>query len=166
MKKLTLLFAAVMMFASFGAVKAQKIASLDVAAVLNMMPEMKKADEQLTAFSKAKQAEIEKQAQSFQTLVQKYQAEAPKQTAEVNKTREAEITKLQQNLQQLNLTAQKDLATRRDAAFAPIEKKFYDAVAKVAKANGWDFVFDTNNPALVYKGGADATAAVRKELGL
>jgi len=41
-----------------------------------------------------------------------------------------------------------------------------DAVSKVAKANGWDFVFDTNTVGLIYRGGADATAAVKKELGL
>ena len=62
--------------------------------------------------------------------------------------------------------AQQDLAKRQNEAYAPIEKKVNDAVAKVAKANGWDFVFDTNTVGLVYKGGADATAAVKKELGL
>ena len=45
MKKLSVLFAAVMMFMSFGVAKAQKIATVDVAAILNMMPEKIKADE-------------------------------------------------------------------------------------------------------------------------
>lgn len=49
MKKLSVLFAAVMMVMSVGVAKAQKIASLDVAAVLNLMPEKKKADDQLLA---------------------------------------------------------------------------------------------------------------------
>ena len=62
--------------------------------------------------------------------------------------------------------AQQDLAKRQNEAYAPIEKKVNDAVAKVAKANGWDLIFDTNTVGLVYKGGADATAAVKKELGL
>lgn len=59
MKRLSVLFAVVMMFMSFGAVKAQKVASLDVTTVLTMMPEYKKADEQLQALSKTKQAELE-----------------------------------------------------------------------------------------------------------
>ena len=50
-----------MMFMSFGVAKAQKIATVDVAAILNMMPEKIKADEQLKAFSTAKQAELENQ---------------------------------------------------------------------------------------------------------
>ena len=68
------------------------------------------------------------------------------------------------NLQQLQQTAQADLAQRRDSAVKPIIEKLNNAVAKVAKANGWDFVVDST--ALIYKAGPDATPAVKKELGL
>lgn len=166
MKKLSVLFAAVVMMMSVGIAKAQKVASLDVASVLNLMPEKKKADEQLTALSNAKRAEIEKQMQSAQALLKKYTDEAPKQTQAVNEQRNAELQKLQQNIDQMSQAAQKDLAEKTDAAYAPIEKKFNEAVEKAAKANGWDFIIDSNNPALIYKAGPDATSAVRKELGI
>ncbi|MDO5614619.1 MAG: OmpH family outer membrane protein [Cruoricaptor ignavus] len=166
MKKLSVLFAAVMMFLSVGVAKAQEVASLDVSAVLSLMPEKKKADEQLEAFSRTKGAEIEKQMQSAQDLLKKYSEEAPKQTQQVNEQRDAELQKLRQNIEQMQAAAQKDFTERQNAAYAPIEKKFYDAVEKVSKANGWKFVFDSNNPALIYRGGADATPAVKKELGL
>ncbi len=42
MKKLSVLFAAVMMVVSVGMAKAQKMATLDVLGVLNAMPEKKK----------------------------------------------------------------------------------------------------------------------------
>ena len=76
------------------------------------------------------------------------------------------LQKMQENVQQMYTAAQKDLADKQDAAFAPIEKRFNDAVSRAAKANGWSFIFDSNNPAFIYKGGDDATTAVRKELGL
>jgi len=41
-----------------------------------------------------------------------------------------------------------------------------DAVNKVAKANGYEYIMDVNSVGLVYKGGPDATAAVKKELNL
>lgn len=166
MKRLGVLFAAALMLVSFGQVKAQKIASLDVAALLSLMPEKKKADEQLEAFSKTKQAEIEKQAKSAQELLKKYQEEAPKQTQAVNEQRNQELQKLQQNIEQMSQTAQKDLSDRMQKAYEPIEKKFYDAVEKVAKANGWDYIFDAASTTFIYKNGPDATAAVKKELGL
>ncbi|WP_449400352.1 hypothetical protein [Chryseobacterium wanjuense] len=60
MKKLSVLFAAVMMVVSVGMAKAQKIATLDVIGVLNAMPEKKKADADLKAFLDTKQAEIKR----------------------------------------------------------------------------------------------------------
>ena len=166
MKKLSVLFAAVLMFLAVGVAKAQKIATMDVAAVLNAMPEKKKADQQLEAYTTAKQAEIKKQADAAQALYEKYAKEAPQQTAETNKAREAEMQKLGEDIQKKRDAAMKEFNTKQDAAYTPIEKKFNDAVTKVAKANGWDFIMDANSSAFVYKGGPDATALVKKELGL
>ena len=116
MKKLSVLFAAVMMFMSFGVAKAQKIATVDVAAILNMMPEKIKADEQLKAFSTAKQAELEKLATPFQAEVQDFQQKASSMTPQQREAKAAELEKKQQNLQQISQTAQKDLLDRQDAA--------------------------------------------------
>ena len=80
--------------------------------------------------------------------------------------KEQDLQKKQQNLQQLFQLAQQDLSKRQGDAYAPIEKKINDAVEKVAKANGWDFIFDSNTVGLIYRGGTDATTAVRKELSL
>ena len=110
MKKSSLLFAFAMVFMSFGSMKAQKIATLDVAGILNLMPEKKKADDQLEAFSKTKQAEIEKQMTAAEAKLKKYQEEAPKQTQKVNEERNQELQKLQQNIQQMTHLAQQDLA--------------------------------------------------------
>ncbi len=166
MKKLSVLFAAVMMVVSVGMAKAQKIATLDVIGVLNVMPEKKKADTDLKAFLDTKQAEIKKKADAAQAKFQQYQSEAPKKTAEENTAREAEMKKLSDEIQQMNDKAQKDFVAKQDAAYEPIEKKLNDAVSKVAKANGYDYIMDANSSAFVFKGGPDATAAVKKELGV
>jgi len=158
MKKLSVLFAAVMMLVTAGAVNAQKVASMDYEAVLAAMPETKKMTTDLDTFSKTKGDELQKQAEAFQKEVQQYQADAAKLTEAQRTTKEGELQKKQQNLQQLQQTAQNDLAQRRDAAVKPIIDKLNNAVAKVAKAN--------DSTALIYKGGPDATPLVKKELGL
>lgn len=164
MKKLSVLFAAVMMFVTVGTVSAQKVASMDYEAVLSAMPETKKMTTDLDTFSKTKGDELNKQAEAFQKEVQQYQAEGAKLTEAQRNAKEAELQKKQQNLQQLQQTAQKDLATKRDTAVKPIIEKLNNAVEKVAKANGFDFIIDST--ALIYKAGPDATALVKKELGL
>lgn len=164
MKKLSVLFAAVMMLVTAGAVNAQKVASMDYEAVLAAMPETKKMTTDLDTFSKTKGDELQKQAESFQKEVQQYQAEGAKMTEAQRNAKQSELEKKQQNLQQLQQTAQQDLASRRDAAVKPIIDKLNNAVAKVAKANSFDFIIDST--ALIYKGGPDATPLVKKELGL
>ena len=164
MKKLSVLFAAVMMLVTAGAVNAQKVASMDYEAVLAAMPETKKMTTDLDTFSKTKGDELQKQAEAFQKEVQAYQAEGAKMTEAQRTAKESELQKKQQNLQQLQQTAQQDLASRRDTAVKPIIEKLNNAVNKVAKANGFDFIIDAT--ALIYKGGPDATPLVKKELGL
>ncbi len=164
MKKLSVLFAAVMMLASVGNAKAQKVASMDYEVVLAAMPETKKMTSDLDTFSKSKGEELNKQAEAFQKEVQQYQADAAKLTEAQRTAKETELQKKQQSLQGLQGTAQNDLAQRRDAAVKPIIEKLNNAVNKVAKAAGYEFIIDSS--ALIYKAGPDATPAVKKELGL
>ena len=164
MKKLSVLFAAVMLMATVGVAKAQKVAMMDYEAVLAVMPETKKMTTELEAFSKTKGDELNKQAEAFQKEVQAYQADGAKLTEAQRQTKQADLEKKQQNLQQIQQTAQNDLAQKRDTAVKPIIDKLNKAVEKVAKANGYDFIIDAG--ALIYKGGPDATPAVKKELGL
>jgi outer membrane protein len=166
MKKLSVLFAAVMMFVSVGVAKAQKIATLDVVSILNAMPEKKKADTELKTFVDGKQAEIKKKADAAQAKYNLYTQEAPKKTEAENKARGEEMQKLQEEIAQMQEKMQKDAVARQDLLFEPIEKKLMDVVTKVAKANGYDYIMDANSTGLVYKGGPDATPAVKKELGL
>lgn len=166
MKKLSVLLGAAMMFVSVGMVNAQKIATIDVAGVLNSMPEKSKADADLKSFLDTKQAEIKKKGDAGQAKVKQYTEEAPKKTAEENKARENELMKMQEEIAQMQEKAQKDFQTKQDAAYAPIEKKLNDAISKVAKANSIDFIMDGNASGMIYKAGPDVTADVKKELGI
>ncbi|WP_223608976.1 OmpH family outer membrane protein [Chryseobacterium sp. OSA05B] len=166
MKKLSVLFAAIIMVVSVSMAKAQKFATVDVMGVLNAMPEKKKADADIKTFLDTKQSEIKKKADAGQAKLKLYTEEAPKKTADENKAREGELQKLQEEIGQMQEKAAKDLEAKKDVVFGPIEKKLNDAIEKVAKANGYEFIMDANSPAFVYRSGADATAAVKKELGI
>lgn len=166
MKKLSVLFAAAMMVVSVGMAKAQKIATLDVAGILNAMPEKKKADAEITTFVNAKQAEMKKKAEAAQAKYALYTKEAPTKTEAENKARGEEMQKLQEEMAQMEEKMRKDATAKQDLLFEPIEKKLMDIVTKVAKANGYDYIMDANSTGLVYKAGPDATPAVKKELGL
>ena len=93
MKKLSVLFAAVMMLVTAGAVNAQKVASMDYEAVLAAMPETKKMTTDLDTFSKTKGDELQKQAEAFQKEVQQYQADGAKMTEAQRSAKEGELQK-------------------------------------------------------------------------
>lgn len=164
MKKLSVLFAAVMMFVAVGVAKAQKMASMDYQGMLAQMPEAKKVSADLDAFSKSKEAEIKKMGDTFQADVQKYQAEGAKMTEAQRTAKETELQKTQANLQQIANAAQADVMKKREDLLTPVINKLNAAIEKAAKANGWDYIIDSS--ALIYKAGPDATAAVKKELGI
>ena len=70
MKRLSVLFAAVMMFVAVGTASAQqKLAHMDYQEVLALMPEAKKVSTDLDTFSKTKEAEIKKLADAWQADV-------------------------------------------------------------------------------------------------
>ena len=165
MKKLSVVFAAVMMFLAVGEVSAQqKIAHLDYQEILAQMPEAKKVSTDLETFSKTKEAEIKKLADAWQADVKKYQDEAPKMAEAQRAAKESDLQKTQQNLQQMATTAQADLLKKRESSLKPVVDKLNAAIAKVAKANLWDYVVD--NQALIYHAGIDASTDVKKELGI
>ncbi|NAW51690.1 OmpH family outer membrane protein [Elizabethkingia argentiflava] len=161
MKRLSVLFATVLMMVSFTVIKAQKIAHADVAGILNVMPEMKKANEQLEALGKMKQAELTKLQQAFQNKVQQYQKGGKQDAA-----KEAELQKEGENIQKMGQAAQKDVAEKQEVLYAPIDQKLNNAISAVAKAKGLDYILDANSQALIFKGGLDITADVKKQLGL
>ncbi|MBS1548560.1 MAG: OmpH family outer membrane protein [Bacteroidetes bacterium] len=165
MKKLSVLFTAVLMFLAVGVVKAQqKIAHLDYQEILAQMPETKKVTTDLETFTKTKEAELKKLGDAFQADIKKYQDEAPKLTEAQRAAKETEFQKTQQNLQQMATTAQADLLKKRETLLKPVVDKLNAAIAKVAKANLWDYVVD--NQALIYHAGIDASPDVKKELGI
>ena len=93
MKKISVLFVAVLLTLGLGMAKAQKLASMDYESVLAAMPEAKKLTTDLETFSKAKGDELNKQAASFQTEVEQYQKTGASLTEAQRKTKEDELQK-------------------------------------------------------------------------
>ncbi|MDR2206313.1 MAG: OmpH family outer membrane protein [Flavobacteriaceae bacterium] len=165
MRKLSLFLATTMLLTFAGIANAQKIASVDYEGVLTLMPATKTMQTELENVSKTKGDALDKLAADFQAKVENYQkVEGVNLTEDQRKAKEAELQKEQQNLQQLYATAENDLAKKRQDLLKPIIDSVNKAVETVAKANGYDFIFDVNN--FIYRNGPDITDLVKKELKL
>lgn len=144
-----------------------KLGHIDVATLVSLMPEKKKADTQLETMANGFKADYDKMATQYQNLVQKYQNEASSQSDAMNQTRAKELEDLQQRLQTFYQSAQQEMEKKSNELMQPIFQKAQDAINAIAKEKGMTYVFNSSSGVLVYDGGGtDLLPDVKKKLGL
>lgn len=168
MKAVKVLFLAAVLLMGVNTAMAQsKIGHVDIATLISLMPEKKKADTQLETMGKGFQSDYEKMATEYQNLAQKYQNEASKQSEAMNQTRAKELQDREQRLQVFYQAAQQDLQKKENELLQPILQKVQDAINAVAKEKGLSYVFNGSNGIILYDGGGyDLLPDVKKKLGL
>ncbi|MGY6649505.1 OmpH family outer membrane protein [Wenyingzhuangia sp. IMCC45574] len=145
--------------------QAQKVAHIDVKAVVEDMPETKKMNEDVAKKAKAYDTELKMKKNNLDAKMKKFGAEAPTLTPEINKSREEEVQADALRLQQFQRAAQQDLLKLENEHLRPIEKKVQEAIKAYAKANGIQYIFDTRT-LIYFDGGVDISSAIKAKLGV
>jgi outer membrane protein len=83
----------------------------------------------------------------------------------VRQVREKELQDLATRIQEFQANAQDDLEEKQYELAKPFQDAIQNAINKVAKANGYAYIFDTKI-LLYYGAGDDITPLVKKELGI
>jgi outer membrane protein len=163
----TLLFATALCIGTVSFTQAQsKVAHINTQELITAMPAMKAAQTQLETLGKTYQADLQTMGKEYQTKAQQYDSEAPSKTDEENAKRMQELQGMQQNIQQFQGQAQKDLQTKEMDLLKPITEKAKTAILKVARAQGFDYVLDTAQGATILADGKNLLDDVKKELGI
>ena len=169
MKQLKSIFIAVVFLASAQFVTAQtKVAHVDVSELMLTMPAMKTAQGQLEKIQKSYDAEYNTMVQEYQTKMKKYQGDAETGTVTdaVNETRAKEMQDMGSRIQQYRETATKELQQKELDLVKPIMEKAQQAIQKVARAKGFEYVLDASNGSgVLMADGPNLLADVKKELG-
>ena len=102
----------------------------------------------------------------YQTKSQTYSADAQNQTEVTNQARAKELQGMEQNIQQYQQTAAQDIQQKQADLLRPLIEKAKEAIQKVAREQGFDYVIDaTPGGAVILSDGKDLMADVKKELG-
>ncbi|OJJ16660.1 hypothetical protein BKI52_32650 [marine bacterium AO1-C] len=119
-----------------------KLGYFDTNYVLGKLPEFKKAQEAIKIYTQQIQKEAQKKQTELQTKFQEYDAMRKKAGTPpaIIKSREEEIQRLQQELQQFSQAAQKQVVQKENAILTPIYRKIQASIDKVAKANNFGIV--------------------------
>lgn len=152
------------------AVRAQKIATVDMNYILKNIPAYEAANEQLNQISKKWQAEVEAQLKEVETMYKNYQTELVFMTEEMKKKREDEIIAKEKAAQELKRTyfgPEGELFKKRQSLMKPIQDEIFTAVQEISKEKNIDLVLDKSTSVnIIFSSPAlDISDEILKQLG-
>ena len=124
---------------------AQRIAYVDVNAVLESIPEYQKAQEQLDKIATQWRQEIAQQQDVIKGLYSKYQAEQVMLSEDMKKQREDEILNKEKEVREIQrrkFGPEGELFKKREELVKPIQEKVYTAIERYATDRGFEYIFE------------------------
>lgn len=147
------------------AASAQKVGHVNAQDLMLALPDYQVASDELERFAGEKKKELEMYFTAFQNSQKEFEAALPKLTEEIKQQRYEELMEKQQNIQAKQGQFEQEVAMKEQKLVEPIMKKVTNAISKVAKDNGYAYVFDESS--LLYFADADSlNAKVKKQLGI
>lgn len=146
----------------------KKIGHVALSEIVQLLPEKSAADTAYARYS----AELEKEYYAMETeyskLVEDYQLNAEKWSAEMKKLKEKKIQEKQQELQTFaQQTIPNELQEKQYKLTLPLIEKVEKAVKDVAKEKGYSYVFDRSEGQMLVWDDADALDVdVKKKLNI
>ncbi len=167
-RTLGLLLITVMVSVSSTFAQNYKFGHINSSELLSIMPDRDSAMLELQNYSQMLQQEIEALQIEYQNKVAAYQEKEQTYSDLVRESKLKEIQEMQGRMQEFQMTAQQDYQQKEAELFQPIMDEAQNAIEKVAKANGFTYVFDLSAGGLVYfsEESVDILPLVKKELGI
>ena len=169
MKKLTkvLVLLVLALGIGYGAnAQTQKIGYVDSQAIIELMPESAKIQQDLQAYYSELQAELQAMATEYQNKMREYEANQATMSNILRQSKEKEIVDLQGRIQEFQANAESDLAAKQDELSKPMLDKIKTAIDDVLKAKGLAYVFEKTVILSIGDSAIDITADVKAKLGL
>jgi len=167
-RTLGLLLIAVLFSVSSSFAQNYKFGHINSSELLSVMPERDSAMVELQKYSQMLQNEMEAMQIEYQNKVNTFLEKEQTYSDLVKQSKRSEIEEMQRRVQEFQSTAQQDYQQKEAELFQPIMDKAQNAIEKVAKANGFTYVFDLGAGSLVYFSdqSIDILPLVKKELGI
>ncbi|MDR1582041.1 MAG: OmpH family outer membrane protein [Prevotellaceae bacterium] len=146
-----------------------KFGHINSAEIWSLMPDLDSVKIQLERTEKDLQAIINEVAAEAEKKYNEFQENQNKWSQVVKDSKQAELLDLNRRAQTQQQNAQSRMQQEQQRLLEPVQKKLKDAIDKVAKANGFTYVFDISVGSPVYVNetqSADISTLVKKELGI
>ena len=145
----------------------QKFGHIDSNELLQLMPGRDSAVATITEYAKTLEDQLKGMQTEFETKYQEYMANESKMTDLIKQTKSKEIQDIQARIEGFQASAEEDLQNKQAELLQPIIDKAKTAIEKVAKANGYTYIFDAGLGILLYADqGDDIMPLVKAELNI
>ncbi|MCK6693589.1 MAG: OmpH family outer membrane protein [Thermoanaerobaculia bacterium] len=124
---------------------AQRLAYVDVTAILESLPDYQKAQEQLDKVATQWRQEIAQEQDQIKSMYSQYQAEQVMLSEEMKRKREEEIMNKEKDVREMQrqkFGPEGALFKKREELVKPIQDKVYAAIQKFAEDKGFEYIFD------------------------
>ena len=146
MKKIIFIAALVVLVASIGRAQTVKIAYVNSETILRELPEAQQVKKELEATIKGWQDELERMGKELQDGLEDYQKKQALLDPKIKADKEKSLQDLQQKAREYQYQKfdqrEGEAVKLREKKFAPIQERVMKTIEKVAKEDGFNYVFD------------------------
>lgn len=144
-----------------------KLGHIDRQKLMLMLPERKDAESKMQAFAKTLDERLKAMGAEYQAKVADAQARSEKMTETEKEIAVREIGELEQRIQAAQEKAQEDVVKQEEELLKPMVDRTNAAIADVAAANNFTYVFDVSTGMVLYfDKGEDILPLVKAKLGI
>lgn len=166
MKKLLVILACGLLMSTMANAQT-KFGHINSAELLQMMPDVKKAESEIQTYAKSFQDQLQAMGKEYEKKVQEYQASEKTMTDAMKEVKVKEIQDLEKRIESTNQSAQEKVEKKRQDLLQPIIDKADKAIKAVANEKGYDYIFDTSTGALLHvKASDNILPFVKAKLGI
>lgn len=156
-----------MTFGSLGLNAQDKIGHVNSMEIISKMPEYTTAQNALSKEEKELAAAYEELIDEYLEKENELVEKGPEMMDAIRESKTEYLMKLQQKIQEFEMSAQEQLMAREEELLEPILEKANTAIQKVAKDNGYTYVLDVASGSILFAPDArDISDLVNAELGL
>ncbi|MGX5819978.1 OmpH family outer membrane protein [Chitinophaga lutea] len=171
MKKYVIIaFVAITGFCSVKANAQSKIAHINATALIEAMPETKKAQTDIQAYAATFEKDSKSLIDAYNAKIKQFEEELaknPTMSDAMKEVKTREVQEAQRRIQEFQNVAQEKIEQKQNEVLKPVYDKARKAIEDVAKEKGYNYVIDSSQGSLlVSPAGDDILAAVKTKLGV
>lgn len=145
----------------------QKLAHVNRGQILQNMPKVQKAQQNLQSYSKELETQVQQLLQEYRTKLKSFQEKQEAMTSTQRNDKQRELKNLEERIQKFREDAQKQVSRKREELLKPIMEEINKAIQSVAKEKGYTYVFDASQGSILYaEEGRNITPLVKQRLDM